>query len=271
MLIYALGINRNTLMRSRDQTPEGESADSASDPDLAHAHLGETMLHDIDKISLDELFTLYAEKLEQLRILDQSLKTTARAQKSIAELIGSLRAANDNQRPASITVEDIERRIVSQLASQPDDLYQLRPVYFEQLVCTLLADMGLEVQLTPQTRDGGRDILAVANTPFGQLLTIVECKKYAPHNKISVNELRSFLFTIRERDRASCGLFATTSFFSRDANKLAADYSYQLKLRDFGGLKDWLNRYGTWTESERVGLWLPKSAVGQAPRGSGDT
>jgi restriction endonuclease Mrr len=82
-------------------------------------------------------------------------------------------------------------------------------------------------------------------------------ERLQPENKIGVQELRSFLFTVRDGDRASCGLFATTSFFSRDANRLAAEYAYQLKLRDFGGIKEWLENYGRWTEKHSSGIWLP--------------
>jgi len=219
--------------------------------------------YDLGSKTLDEIFQLYSQKLQEMQLLEQGLATTERAKASVSQLLEMLgkSVANDNNPPPRITLLAIERELVARLASEPSELYRIQPRYFEELVCALLVDMGLDVHLTPATRDGGRDILAVSKSPFGNLLTIVECKRYAPHNKISVNELRSFLFTVRDQDRASCGLFATTSFFTRDAGKLAADYAYQLKLRDFGGLKEWLLNYGKWSETKRSGIWLPDPPV----------
>lgn len=220
--------------------------------------------------TLDEIFELYSAKLYQLRLIDQSLATTERAHSVFAELMSRITPANDNNAPPPrVTLHTIEAELISRLAREPESMYQMHPRYFEELVCALLVDMGLDVHLTPQTRDGGRDILAVAKTPVGHLLTIVECKRYKPESKIGVKELRSFLFTVRESDRASCGLFATTSFFSRDADRLAAEYAYQLKLRDFGGIREWLENYGRWTEKQSSGIWLPDPPTASDPLARG--
>ena len=99
-------------------------------------------------------------------------------------------------------------------------------------MATLLRDRGCEVRLTPQSRDGGRDILAVFKTSIGDILTVVECKRFAPHWKIGQGIVERFLFTVQQRDRASCGLIATTSYFTSEARRLEKDYTWQLRLYD---------------------------------------
>lgn len=213
-----------------------------------------------DVQDIGSLFDLYSAKVRELEAINNSLQITERAKTMVSSTLDDImrRAANDNVSPVNIEIYNLERKIVEQLVKRPDDLYKLASRQFEELVCALLSDMGYEVKLTPETRDGGRDIIAVARTSIGELLTIVECKRYRAENPVSVSEIRSFLFTVRESDRASCGMFATTSYFSRDAANLAADYFYQLKLKDVQDIRTWLQQYGTWTQADKGGFWLPE-------------
>jgi restriction endonuclease Mrr len=214
----------------------------------------------VDVQDIGSLFDLYSAKVRELEAINNSLQITERAKAMVSSTLDDImgRAANDNLSPVHIEIHNLERKIVEQLVNRPDDLYKLASRQFEELVCALLSDMGYEAKLTPETRDGGRDIIAVAKTSIGELLTIVECKRYRAENPVSVSEIRSFLFTVRESDRASCGMFATTSYFSRDAANLAADYFYQLKLKDVQDIRTWLQQYGTWTQAEKGGFWLPE-------------
>ncbi len=157
-----------------------------------------------------------------------------------------------------LALEPINKEIIEYLARHPKEMYSLSPRKFEYLIAELLKDMGGEIKITPETRDGGRDILAAFNTPIGQILTIVECKKWSPESKVGLDIVERFLWTIEQKDRASCGLIATTSYFSPDAVRLQTDYSWRIKLRDFDGLKQWLSQYGKWSHKEKYGLWLPE-------------
>ena len=112
---------------------------------------------------------------------------------------------------------------------------------FEELVAELLAREGMDVTLTPATRDGGRDILAVARTPIGKQLYLVECKRYAKGNPVDVSVVRS-LYGAVTRDNASAGLVVTSSRFTSDAVKFMRSIQYRIGLRDSESLRDWLRR-----------------------------
>lgn len=156
-------------------------------------------------------------------------------------------------------VTPIEKELVWRVLKSPTEIFALTPREFEELVAELLSRMGLEVRLTPESRDGGRDILATMPTAVGQLLAIVECKKYSPDRPVGVDIVERMLFTIREKDRASIGMIATTSRFTEGASRAAENYQWQILLRDYEHLQDWLRDHGTYVEARASGLWLPKT------------
>lgn len=162
-----------------------------------------------------------------------------------------------NRDALNVQIEAISSEFIKYLSRHPDLLYKLEPRRFEVLVAELLSDMGYEVELTPETRDGGRDILAAFDLPHGKILTLVECKRFRPERKVGIDILERFLWVMDRKDKASCGLIATTSYFSPEAIATERDYQWRLRLRDFEGLKEWLSKYGSWTRSSRMGLWLP--------------
>jgi transcription antitermination factor NusG len=152
----------------------------------------------------------------------------------------------------------IDAELVSYLTRHPDRLYQIDPRKFEELVAELLRDMGYEVRLTPARADGGRDILAVFKVPAGEILTVVECKRYAADRHIGPDLVQRLLWVADQHDRASRAMLATTGFFSAGARNLERDYRWRLGLKDFDSISEWLGGYGHWHRGASSGLWLPE-------------
>jgi len=159
-------------------------------------------------------------------------------------------------------LQEINRALYSHLSKHPELMHDLSPRKFEEFIADILKDMGYEVELTPQTRDGGRDILAVFRTPIAKILTVVECKKYRSDRKVGLDIVERFFHVIDRKDNASCGLVATTSSFSPDAQALARQFDYRLKLRDFNGIKEWIAQYGKWKKQDENSLWTPAHLEG---------
>lgn len=128
-------------------------------------------------------------------------------------------------------------KIISDLSRNPTEVRSLSPRKFEELVAELLTREGYDIELTPITRDGGRDILAYQETILGDFLFLIECKQSA--NPINVGIVRS-LFGVLEAERANAGILVTTSRFTRDAEKFAQSLEFKLKLRDFKDLSTWI-------------------------------
>lgn len=132
-------------------------------------------------------------------------------------------------------------RVISALQNTPDLLYNLDSRVFEGLVAELLARDGAQVELTPASRDGGKDILAWLDTPFGPHLYLVECKRYARENRVGVGLVRQ-LYGVVEQTGSTAGLLVTTSQFTNPAVKFTETVQNRIKLRDYEALVDWIKR-----------------------------
>ena len=170
-------------------------------------------------------------------------------------------AENDILESLKLQLVELNAEFFRYLNRHPELLYKVTPRKFEEIIAELLKDMGCEIHLTPETRDGGRDILAAFKTPFAELLMIVECKRYNPSHKIGVDIVERFLWVVERKDKASCGLIATTSYFSTIAKSIENEFKYKLRLKDFENLKEWIGNYGNWRMNEGSGLWLPEQSI----------
>ena len=121
-------------------------------------------------------------------------------------------------------------RVISRLATHPDMMHSLSPRQFEELVAELLSRDGMQVTVTPQSVDGGRDILAVQSDQYGDHLYLVECKKYAPNRPVSVEYVRA-LYGVVEQERATKAILATTSRFTGPAVTFQSSVRYRMTLR----------------------------------------
>jgi restriction endonuclease Mrr len=138
---------------------------------------------------------------------------------------------------ASVTAVNDE--LVAYLARHPELMHHLDPRKFEELVAELLRAQGFRPTLTPQTRDGGRDIIATRSDALGELLYLVECKRYAPHRKVGVQQVRG-IFGVAQAERATKAVLVTTSSFTSDAVAFASPLKYDITLRDYEALKSWI-------------------------------
>lgn len=145
------------------------------------------------------------------------------------------------QKEIVVASQEYWNDIIRRLAAHPDELRSMKPRAFEELVAELLQRDGAEVQLTPQTRDGGRDILATYDTPVGKHLCLVECKRHAKNNPVDVSIVRE-LYGILAIERATAAMIATTSYFTADAVRFRAPIQYQMSYKDFDEIKRWLAR-----------------------------
>ena len=163
--------------------------------------------------------------------------------------------------PISIctSLEIFDSHLVRELNRKPSDLHRLSARQFELLVAEILRDMGAEVEVTPASRDGGVDVLAVFPTPLGKMLTLVECKKYSPAHPVGVGYVERFVCLLRERTKANVGLIATTSRFTAGGKAWQRELPWQLRLAEFDHILEWLSQYGKWSKQGGSRIWLPKT------------
>lgn len=134
----------------------------------------------------------------------------------------------------------IEREILAYFGRHPELLHSLPPRKFEELIASVFRQSGFEVELTPETRDGGIDIIAVQKSGFaGSSLHLIECKRYLPHNTVGIGIVQRLLGVV-EQHRATKGIVVTTSSFTRDAIVVAESAKHRLVLNEYSKVAAWL-------------------------------
>lgn len=136
-------------------------------------------------------------------------------------------------------VMEVSEELLHRLSENPSLVYELSPRKFEEVVTELLSRQGYEITITPLTRDGGKDIYASQKTALGSFLYIVECKRYAPDNPVGVGLLRK-LYGVVEAEKATAGILATTSFFTKPAKEFQKQIEFRVSLQDYLGIQKWL-------------------------------
>jgi len=139
-------------------------------------------------------------------------------------------------------LQDINTRLLQELAKRPQIMYDLDSRKFEELVAKLLEDQGCDVTLTKRTRDGGYDLLGRMKAGPSSLIFLAECKRYSPQNKVGVEVVRG-VYGVTEIQKANLGLIITTSSFTKDAHEEKIRIGPRIDLKEFSDLCSWLAPY----------------------------
>lgn len=129
--------------------------------------------------------------------------------------------------------------MLAELRRNPKSIFDLPPRKFEELVAEMLTRDGFSVTLTPETRDGGKDILALNKTSLGNHLFLVECKRYAPERPVDISIVRA-LYGVVEAEKANAGILVTTSYFTKEAMKFRDNIHHRMSFKDYENLLEWI-------------------------------
>jgi restriction system protein len=109
----------------------------------------------------------------------------------------------------------------------------------EEIVAELFRKEGFEVELTQATRDKGIDIIAVSRRMNIPHKMIVECKRYAPENRVGIAVVQRLL-GVKTEINANKAVVVTTSSFSKDAETVARERFWDLDLKAYTDVVAWL-------------------------------
>lgn len=135
----------------------------------------------------------------------------------------------------------VDRALIERLRQCPDELRLIDRRKFEEVVAEIFDGFGYEVELTKQTRDGGKDIIAIKRREVN-LKYLIECKRPDPANIIGIAAVRE-LWGVKCDEGASKAILVTTTGFSADAKSFVDRHLWELEARDFEGLQEWLDDY----------------------------
>ncbi|MCV3271533.1 restriction endonuclease [Roseobacter sinensis] len=132
--------------------------------------------------------------------------------------------------------------ILNQLENNPDLIHDFSqsPRKFEEFVAASYEKDGFSVTLTPQSGDGGKDVIA-EKKGFGAFRIIDQCKAFCKGRAVSPNDVRAMMGTLYRNTNASKAVITTTSVFAPSVADEWKDYMpNRLELRDKTGLIEWL-------------------------------
>ena len=142
--------------------------------------------------------------------------------------------------------------LAHRIADSPSLLYSLTSREFEEFIADIFASFGYVVELTAQTHDGGKDIIAVRNSNDRLDKLIIECKKFKRDHPVGVRYVRE-LYGVKKLDKATKAILATTSYFTRDAKRIEEQVISELELKDFNAVTQWAKKYSAMLKNIRTG------------------
>ena len=130
------------------------------------------------------------------------------------------------------------RSVYDSIIANPELLKSINWRDFEKLLAYVLEKFEYEIELNRGTKDGGVDIIAIKkDTPFGPNRYLIQAKRWK--NKVGVEPVRSLIWAHNEyRVTKSC--LATTSAFTKGAWDLANQYKWQVELKDYEKIIEWI-------------------------------
>lgn len=136
----------------------------------------------------------------------------------------------------------VHSELIKLIANKPDLVFEISPRQFEEIIAELFFKKGFEVELTKQTRDGGRDIVAIRKEMDVKTKYLIECKRYAMKRKVSIGVVQRLL-GVKVAESANKAILATTSGFTKDARKFAHSHLWDLDLKDHNDIMSWIKAY----------------------------
>jgi hypothetical protein len=101
----------------------------------------------------------------------------------------------------------------------------------------LMDERFIELEVTPRSRDGGRDVVGLYKVGHDQhqlkLSVFIEAKKWDPNSGIGVKPVSRLISRIKHRD---LGVFITTSYFDTQVQKELIDDNHPVLLVSGGDI-----------------------------------
>ena len=129
--------------------------------------------------------------------------------------------------------------IFDRLLKKPEELTKIGHRQFEYLLDGIFQNNGYRTQIGKGSGDGGVDLRLFSNDVIGEVVTLVQAKRYDPKNPIDLSAVQA-LTAVVDDERANRGLFVTTSRYLPCAQKFAARQNSKIKLAQPQEIAEWM-------------------------------
>jgi superfamily II DNA or RNA helicase len=153
---------------------------------------------------------LYSEVIDELC----NVESTGLSEEELFELFD---LKSPKQRKGDTRVAGTQGLTLGQLRA-------LDPRGFERTIEQLYQSLGFGTRLTPESHDGGVDVIASRVTPAGGTEKYaIQCKRYRPDSKVGRPEAQKLLGAVAADSSFTKGVLITTSEFSRECREFASN------------------------------------------------
>ncbi len=114
-----------------------------------------------------------------------------------------------------VLIRSFSHELAKLVSQTPDALDHIEWRDLERMMARVMEGLGFECELTPPSKDGGKDLILVWRAKSGDQSFIVELKHWRSGKRVGKSEVSDFLCVIVAENRTG-GLFLSTSGYSAD-------------------------------------------------------
>jgi restriction system protein len=154
-------------------------------------------------------------------------------------------------------VRDFSKQLARRVAEDPHALAHIEWRDLERMMATVFESFGFKVELTPGSKDGGKDIVLQCLVADENHSYAVEIKHWQSGKRVGPKLIRQFIRVI-VREQHHGGLYLATGGYSADAVEVIAEVGQQ--RLELGKAADVTNYCRLFSKLES-GLWSPPDNV----------
>jgi restriction endonuclease Mrr len=178
--------------------------------------------------------------------------------KSIAEVFANPIQETPEEEKIELRVRAIVResmaRLAKIIAENPLALYSIEWRELEKIMAEVFSGIGFEVELTPPSKDKGRDIILNLKLNDGERSYLVELKHWLSESKVGGKPVRQFVNVVVNESRSG-GIFLSTLGYTKNA--FHAITEVERRKVKFGDKEKIVSLCRTYEKSQ-FGITIPK-------------
>lgn len=150
-------------------------------------------------------------------------------------------------------LKDCTQHIIMAIVNDPNTLKDLEWLDMERTVAELFRGLGFKVELTPSSKDGGKDVILELEEIDQKKTYVIEIKHWRSGQKVGKSAVDKFVKIVVKENRTA-GLFLSTYGVSSEVVESLT--KIERKKVKFGDKEKIISLCETYIKKKESGLWL---------------
>lgn len=153
----------------------------------------------------------------------------------------------------ALVVRTLAEKLCELVAKEPLALQQIEWRHLEYVIATALEKIGFQIELTPPSKDGGKDVVATCKVQGQKYVFYVEIKHWRSGKRVGSKMIFDFL-EVNVLEQTAGGLFISSSGFMQTIYSQIAEISRQcIRLGDSDKIVSLCQHF----VRKQKGIWKP--------------